>query len=335
MTETPETAPPKPRRPWRLVSGFALALTIAFSAYVVMSATSAGARLFASLWFLALLPAVLSALICHIGDPDGARSSTFYWTVPMVLVGLVIAGSVLVLGEGVICLLMLSPVWIAFGWAGAFAYRSQRGRSRATLQSSFLIIPLVVGVVEARVPVPHDAVAVTRTILIEARPDQVWPFAVSNRSIDPREGRWTITQNLIGLPRPRATMMHGAGVGAVRNAFWGDHISFDEIITDWAPGHKLGWRFRFTNTSLQDYTDQHISPDGEFLKIDSGDYTMKPAPGGRTELTLTTRYVAKTHANPYAELWGELLLGDTEDNILSVIKGRAEAAARGHNRGRG
>ena len=27
-----------------------------------------------------------------------------------------------------------------------------------------------------------------------------------------------------------------------------------------------------------------------------------------------------THINLYAELWGEFLLGDTEDNVLTIIK---------------
>jgi hypothetical protein len=33
-----------------------------------------------------------------------------------------------------------------------------------------------------------------------------------------------------------------------------------------------------------------------------------------------------THVNLYARLWGELLLGDTADNILTIVKDRSEAA---------
>jgi hypothetical protein len=310
------------------MSGFALALSIAFSAYLLFNFTKAGSAWFASLWFLALLPALLCALICYIGDPDHTRSPRFYGMVPLVLVGIVDAGSVVVLHEGVICLIMLSPIWVASGWAGAFLYRAQRNCAlgRNTLQSSFLIIPLVAGMVEGRIPIPHEQVLLTRSILVHATPSEIWPYAVSNRLIGPREGRWTITHNIIGLPRPRATVMKGAGVGAVREAYWGDHINFEENITQWAPGQKLGWRFGFSNSSLQDYTDKHISPDGQFLKIDSGDYTLRQISPGTTQLTLNTRYIAMTHVNPYARLWGEFLLGDTEDNILTIIKARSEAA---------
>jgi hypothetical protein len=319
---------PKRRMTRRVISGFALALIIALSAYVLLNVSRWGAVGFASLWFLTLLPALLCALICYVGDPDQTRSAGFYWLTPVVLVGLVVVGSLVVLREGVICVLMLSPIWLGSGWTGAFVLRSQRRRltDRTTIASNFIVLPLVAGILEAHAPTPHEQVLLTRTILVRATPAEIWPYAVSNASIGPREGRWTITHNIIGLPRPQATVMHGLGVGAARTAYWGDHINFEEDITEWAPGRKLAWTFRFSNQSLQDYTDKHISPDGQFLKIDTGDYTMREVSPGLTQLTLNTRYIAMTHVNAYARLWGEFLLGDTEDNILTIIKDRSEAA---------
>jgi hypothetical protein len=163
---------------------------------------------------------------------------------------------------------MLSPLWLSSGWAGAFLLRGQRRKpiDPRTFESSFLVIPIIVGLIEPAIPVPHDQVLLTRTIVVHATPAEIWPFAVSNRSIGADEGRWTITHNVIGLPRPSATTIVGAGVGAVRTAYWGRHINFEEDITEWAPGRRLGWRFAFNNSSLQDYTDQHISPDGAFLR---------------------------------------------------------------------
>lgn len=311
----------------RLLSGFALALAIAFSAFLLFSASRTGSIWFASLWFLALLPAVLCALICYIGDPDRTRTVGFYWLMPVVLGLIVCLASFYVLHEGVICIVMLSPVWLASGWAGAFVMRSRRHRQGRTLQSSFLIIPLVAAMVEAQLPIPHETVSLSRTIVVRAAPADIWPYAVSSRDIGHHEGRWTISHNMIGIPRPRESSVVGSGVGAVRTAYWGDHINFEERIVTWAPGRKLGWDFNFTNSSVQDYTDKHISPDGEFLKIDSGDYVLRPISPDLTEVTLTTRYVAKTHVNLYAKLWGELMMGDIQDNVLTIIKTRAERDA--------
>ncbi|HEY3799496.1 MAG TPA: SRPBCC family protein [Caulobacteraceae bacterium] len=325
-----EQAEPLARRrlSYRVASGFALALAIAFSTYLLLNLSRPTSAALGSFWFLILLPALLCALICYIGDPDRTRSAGFYWGVPLVLAGAVVVGSVFVLHEGVICVLMLSPLWLGSGWAGAFLLCGQRRKpiDPRTFESSFLVIPIIVGLIEPAIPVPHDQVLLTRTVVVHATPAEIWPFAVSNRSIGADEGRWTITHNVIGLPRPSATTIVGAGVGAVRTAYWGRHINFEEDITEWSPGRRLGWRFAFNNTSLQDYTDQHISPDGAFLKIESGDYTLRQTGPDTTQLTLETRYLAKTHLNLYARLWGEFLLGDTQDNILTILKNRAEAA---------
>ena len=105
-------------------SGFAIALVVAFSAYLLFTWSRAGSAWFASVWFLALLPAVLCALICYVGDPDRVRSAAFYWLVPPALCALVCAGSVLFLHEGVICLVMLTPIWLVSGWLG-FWLRAQ------------------------------------------------------------------------------------------------------------------------------------------------------------------------------------------------------------------
>jgi hypothetical protein len=83
---------------------------------------------------------------------------------------------------------------------------------------------------------------------------------VANAHIGGDEGQWNFTQSILRLPRPRATTLR-AGRGAIRTAYWGDHINFEERITQWQPGRRLGWSFAFTNT-LQDYTDRHIAPDG-------------------------------------------------------------------------
>lgn len=328
MTEQePQAVPSRGRLRNRLISAFALALAIALSAFLLFSASRAGSVWFASLWFLALLPAVLCAVICYIGDPDRTRSASFYWQVPIALCAIVCLGSVFILREGVICVLMLSPAWLISGWVGAFSMRSQRHRRGRTLQSSFLIIPLAVAMVEAQLPIPHETVSLSRSALVRAAPEDIWPYAVSSRDIGDREGRWTITHNIIGIPRPRESAVVGVGEGAVRTAYWGDHINFEERIVTWAPGRKLGWTFNFTNSSVQDYTDKHISPDGEFLKIDSGDYVLRPISPDMTEVTLTTRYIAKTHVNPYAKLWGGLMMGDIQDNVLTIIKARAERDA--------
>lgn len=322
-----ETPPTKPGMRGRVIAAFTLALAIALSAFILISASSSTSVIFGSFWFLAFLPAYLCALICYVGDPHGDKPASFYAAVPPAFGAIVVVGSIAILREGVICVVMLAPLWFSFGWLGAAIMRQQRGQARNpnTLRSSLIFLPLLTGGLESAVPANHDRVTLTREVIIRATPAEIWPYAVSNPHIAESEGRWTFTQNVLGLPRPRATTVTARGKGGVRTAYWGDKINFDERITDWQPGRRLGWSFAFTNTTLQDYTDKHIAPDGEFLKIDTGDYTLTPIDRETTRLTLRTDYIAKTHVNAYAALWGEILLGDIASNILTIIKQRAEA----------
>ncbi len=304
------------------------ALCLAISAYLLINATKASNTSIASLWFLAVLPAFLCALICYLGDPDLDRGTNFYWTVPIVLVFAVDVGSPIILHEGAVCLIMLSPIWVVAGWAGAFLSRSRRRRrvDPNVFRSSLLLLPLMAGLLEGQISFPEDHVTLTRRIVVHATPEEVWPHAVANADIRDAEGEWTLSQNIVGFPRPRAAVLRGEGVGAIRTAYWAHQISFDEVVTEWRPGRRLGWKFAFGNDSLRNYTDKHISPDGQYLKIDTGGYTLQKLPSGDTELSLETNYIAKTHVNIYAELWGELFLGDVQNNVLAIVKQRAEAA---------
>lgn len=316
----------------RVIAAFTLALTIALSAFLLINASSTNNIAFGSFWFLAFLPAYLCALICYVGDPRGEKSRSFYVSVPPVFGGIVVVGSIYFLHEGVICLVMLSPLWLGFGWLGAYVMRRQRKRTvdPNTFRSTLIFLPLLSAGMESQIPIPHDHVTLTREIVINATPEEIWPYAVSNAHIDASEGRWNFTQSVLGLPRPRATTMSGVGRGAIRTAYWGDKINFEERITQWQPGRRLGWSFSFKNSTLQDYTDKHISPDGQFLKIDTGDYTLTRLANGTTRLTLRTNYIAMTHVNPYAEIWGEILLGDIQHNVLTIIKQRSENSHRQH-----
>lgn len=328
MDNTNQAGARPQKRLWgRVFWGFTFALSIALSAYLVINASKANNVAFGSLWFLAILPAYLCALICYVGDPDHNRPSSFYWYVPPIFVGIISWGSIVFFHEGLICLIMLVPIWLCFGWLGAFLLRwlYKRPTNPGVFHSSLLLLPLMSGVVESQIPIPYENVTLTREIVIHATPEEIWPYTVSNENISEVEGRWTFTHNIVGIPRPRKTELKEEGVGALRTAYWGDKINFDEKITQWQPGRVLGWSFSFENNSLQDYIDNHISPDGEFLKVDKGSYNITPLTEDATLVTLRTNYIAKTHVNIYAKFWGEILLGDIQNNVLEIIKHRAEA----------
>ncbi|MDE2596451.1 MAG: SRPBCC family protein [Sphingomonadales bacterium] len=319
------------RRTWasgwrRVTAAVALALVIALGGYGLIAAMDPDRGL-VSVTFLLILPAAICALACYVADPWAQRRMGAYLLMPVWLLLAVIVASGFILHEGVVCVLMLSPLWLISGMGGAaLTHRLRRrldGKGRAYC-SALLVLPLVAMQVEPMLPVPQEERAVVRSIVIDAPPQAIWPLLRGIPDVKPGEGAWNFSQDLAGIPRPLGASLFGEGVGAERRANWGGQVRFRERITEWQPGSRIGWRFIFDDLDGWRFTDRHMVPDSPYFRVTRGGYTLEPLPGGRSRLTLDTHYWMKTHLNGYAALWGEVFLGDLHANLLALVKQRAE-----------
>ncbi|HEX4738330.1 MAG TPA: SRPBCC family protein [Allosphingosinicella sp.] len=327
MTE-PDVSPPAGASPLlRIVAAVSVALVFAFGVYLLLDATRPQQGL-VSFSFLLVLPAAISAFACYVGDPLATRPRIFYLLMPIWLLLAVIVASVFVLREGVICIIILSPLWLISSWTGAAITWCARRRIRdhgTTYCSAALLLPMLVIQAEPYIPLPQADVAVTRSIVVNASPDTIWPLLRGIPDVHPGEGRWNLTQDVIGVPRPLGARLVGEGIGAERLADWGRNIRFRERITEWQPGSRIGWHFIFDQIDGWRFTDRHLMPDSPYFRVTTGGYRLESLAAGHTRVVLTTRYWIKTPVNAYSRLWGELFLGDLENNLLALIKGRAEA----------
>jgi hypothetical protein len=309
----------------RIIAALSVAMSFGLGIYALLESARPAAGLI-GFSFLLVLPAAISAFVAYIADPSGDRRLGTYLLVPLWLILAVIVLSATVLREGVICILILSPLWLLSGLAGAGATylirkRLRRGRTYCTV---LLLIPLAAIQFEPLLPLPSTIETVTRTIVVEAPPERIWPLLRGIPDVRPGEGSWNISQDLIGVPRPIGARLIGDGEGAERIATWGHNISFRERITDWQEGSRLAWRFIFDDIDGWGFTDRHLMPDSPYFRVTSGGYRMMPLGPNRTRVVLDTDYWIRTPVNAYSALWGELFLGDLENNLLALIKRRAE-----------
>ncbi|WP_411819511.1 hypothetical protein ABFZ85_11890 [Hyphococcus formosus] len=274
------------------------------------------------------LPFSVGALATFLLAPNCRRSSAIYYVVPALLVfGILIIGG-LVLREGVICLILLAPLWLMSSYLGAFVVKEifDRFEKRTGLKCSMLALaPVLILALESHQPQVPREFQVVRVIEIEATPDEIWPHLLSMDDISPNEGRWNLTQNVLGIPRPHSAVTISVNQEKIRYAQWGENITFEEKIVSEKLNTQLGWEFIFPNDSVQRYTDRHISPDGPHLKIMTGQYHLSEIGQHTTRLTLETTYLVRTPVNYYSALWGQLILGDIQRNILQIAKERSEA----------
>lgn len=242
------------------------------------------------------------------------------------------------LAEGLICILMVLPLWLAAGLGGGLAtwliHRRQRSLSAeddgVCLKVAGLIaLPFALLYAEEASPPEWQTRTVTRSVTIAADAADVWPLLVAIPAVSPDEGIATFTHDVAGIPRPAEARLVTREGALVREGRWGAGIRFEERITALEPGRRIAWDFAFPDNSVQRYTDHHISPDGPLLKIARGGYTLTPLGGERVRVSLATTYHMRSRLGWYLDLWGERLLGDVSDNVLAIIRQRAEQGRAG------
>ncbi|NVJ99697.1 MAG: hypothetical protein HWE25_16220 [Alphaproteobacteria bacterium] len=311
--------------PWvlmRLLGILCILLAVSLALYGLGDILSPNISISYSILFV--LPFSLGALIRLIRDPSGQGKTFHIFDAAWIVTVLALGG--IILREGVICIVMLAPLWIPSAMLGVYAtsFLQRKLRERNKLSVSLIaLLPVLTGVIS---DAPQRAVQyeVSRNIVVNAPAEQIWPLLKDMAEIKEDEGAWNISQDMLNVPRPTAAVVSGDGPGAVRHASWQKDVSFEEHIFVWKENETMRWNFSFPNDSVQRHTDRHISPDGNHLKILEGGYDFRSLDADRTEVTLTTRYLVASPVNLYASLWGELLLGDIQTNVLAIIKSRAE-----------
>lgn len=299
-----------------------------FGLFTWLSGTRSGGVVI-SLSVLAGLPFLLGAFTSYLLAPNGGKSSSFYHWAPILMTVVMLFAGGFLFREGIICLIMLSPIWMPLSWWGSYTVRKfqERENSWSKTADTFnvslvFVIPVMFAVMDQTVPQQISTYRVERSVVLNAAPDQIWPLLLEMKDIGTDEGQWNIAQDWLRIPRPASAVVEGEGEGARRMAAWGPDITFEEHLTGWEEGRVLTWNFVFPNDSVHKYTDEHISPDGRHLRIGEGGYRLNVMGDGRTRLVLYTDYEAQTPVNAYARIWGEIILGGIQGNILAIIKDR-------------
>ncbi|PAX09108.1 hypothetical protein CKY28_03510 [Sphingomonas lenta] len=323
-------APPSRRRTAaiRITAALAVALAFALGVYLLLEFTRPNGGLI-SFSFLIILPGAISAFVAYVADPWGERSRGAYLLVPVWLSLAAIVASAAFLREGVICIVMLAPLWLLSGMAGAaLTYSFRRRRPEVDIDAFYsaalLALPVIALQVEPFIPLPEASRTVSRSVVVHAPPQAIWPLLRGVPDVRPGEGRWNFTQDVIGVPRPVGARLIGNGLGADRHAVWSHRIRFRERVVDWEPNERIGWRFIFDDVAAWAFTDRHLTPNSSYFRVTTGGYAVEALSGGGSRVTLTTRYWMRTPVNAYCALWGKLFLGDLENNLLAVIRQRAE-----------
>ncbi len=284
-----------------------------------------------SIGFLFVLPFVIGFLTGAAAPPQ--MGVVYRLTFPCLTVTLFAAGTALLALEGAICIAMMLPVaWIMAmaGGAASLAFfphagTPRRGDPPRKPLGALLLLPLLVGLGEEQTELPSRTREVWTQIDIAADPATVWAEIVQVPEIAVSERRPGFFHD-IGFPCPVEATIDGEGVGATRHASFERGIVFEEVVTAWEPRRLLAFSIDVDATSIPTTTlDRHVVVGGRYFDTLDGTYRIEPHDDGTVTLHLGSRHRLSTRFNAYARLWTDAIMASIQDEILQVVRDRAEA----------
>jgi hypothetical protein len=278
-------------------------------------------------------PLIIGAVCVGLSSPTQLASVPYRCFAPWLSIALVYAVFALVQLETMICLIMLVPVALGMSTLGGAVAGMiiHRLRQRKGLQNGvlgcFALLPLLCSHCEVHWTIPELRHTVSDRIVIDAPPAKVWQGLLNVPDIRQQELSWSFS-HAIGLPRPLAATLHGAGPGAVRDLSWEGGIHFREYVTAWEPARRLAYRVDVSpaRDALR-RLDTHVVIGDRYFDIDSGEYRLRDLGNGQTELSLSTTYRMHTMVNPYGQWWADRTLDDFHTVVLRLLKRRLEPAS--------
>eukprot|EP01133_Synstelium_polycarpum_P011769 gene11769-13729_t len=224
---------------------------------------------------------------------------------------LAILFSAVFLREGVICLIIVSPLILTFIITGAFLGQRMFKKNNQKLNVSIISLLFVVFIADSLSS--HDHVnMVSDEIIVKASPEKIWKNVVAFEKIKQKDQFWLFR---VGMPSPMQTTVEGYHQGAGRKCIFSNGYTFDEKIVTYKPNEDL--TFRITGQPLDPEIMGHID-------IQQGQFLLKDNGNGTTTLTGNSWY--KLHVFPlwYYDLWAESITRNVHLRVMEHIKQLSE-----------
>jgi hypothetical protein len=282
------------------------------------------------LCFLVLIPTALGAATAHFTPATSSKKwRTFFGPLITVFVFLGIAS--LFHLEGMICLIIILPVFMLTSWIGATIYvaltQDKSDKEKTYTLAALALLPFLLAPVESQFATPDSLRRVENTIVIQAPAAVVWQHITRVPAIQAHDLGPSLVDK-IGFPRPvEATLTH-EGTGGVRHATFERGVEFIETIDVWEPQQRLSFSITPNTATIPPTTfDEHVIVGGRFFDVLRGTYELEQLDLARTRLILYSQQRLSTRLNPYAGLWTDYVMSEIQRRILTVIKHRCETTS--------
>ncbi len=298
------------------LSGLVLRLAFSGKPGSALSAMAAG-----FVWFA---PFAVGAITVYVAERHKRRSFSYYLFAPALATFVFVLGSLAILIEGVICAIVILPLFTAVGMLGGVVMGLVCRMTNWPRQAVYSIaaLPLLVAMAFPQNQVERIG-SVERSVLIQATSAEVWQQINNARDIAPAEVQHAWAYR-IGVPLPVSGITTDTAEGPIRKSTWGKGVHFDEVIRQWEPQRHMRWTYRFAEDSFPSGAlDDHVKVGGAYFDLRDTAYTLTPEEGG-TRLHIRVSYRISTDFDAYANWVAQRLLGNFSEVILDMYKARSE-----------
>jgi hypothetical protein len=278
-----------------------------------------------TLAFLFIVPIAIGYLtVAPIERPSLAYSIFAPW-IPSIVTVLAAA----LLGwEGAICIVLALPVLLILSSIGGLIARHAPKDYRRAGMPLLMIAPYALAPVEHMRSTPTRLETTETSIVIDAPPSVVWPLVVSVDSIRAGEEKPALFTTL-GFPHPVSAIIDHPGVGGTRIARFTGGLVFTEHVSRWDPERFISFTIRPNTESIPAATlDPHVTIGGPYFDVLTGTYELRWRDKSSTLLILRSEHRVSTPFNMYAGWWSNRIMRSIQENILQVIRTRAERSKR-------
>jgi hypothetical protein len=224
-----------------------------------------------------------------------------------------IGGGYLILKEGIVCLVVASPLLLLSIFAGMMIGREWFSRPATKLQLS--VFPLLILAVFADGRLARERTSVVMdSIVIHAPAAAVWPHVIAFPRITTPPHYWL---NTVGLPSAAETTCAGEYVGADRACIFSNGLVFKEKVSELEPQRLLTF----------DVVEQPRDPEllGH-LDLRRGQFELQPNADGTTTLIGRSWYTLHVRPLWYFDWWTRDITREVHLRVMRHIKELSEQA---------
>lgn len=301
--------------------GYALLLRIFFGVktwrdlYSVMSVT-----------FLLCLPTIVGALTVYFSPVRRVKNVAYRIFAPWIPIFIFFVITLVCSIEGWACWLMALPLFLIAASVGGLVggYFKLKAKRDKVYISALVLLPFFISPVEQLIGSIPAVYQVYTYIDINSSPQKIWENVTRVYTIPEKDDHGWLTR-LLGFPRPVKAVLNFNGVGAHRQAVFTKGLVFHETVLKYEDRKKMVFSIKAHPYEIPSTTmDEHVVVGGDYFDVLNGTYELARLNDTTCRLRLYSHFKMTTTFNFYASWWAGRIMEDIQNNILQVIKNRAE-----------